>query len=143
MSHIVLPSINLTPTMRCNLRCVLCGVLVPQYEYRPQMTVEEWSQTLEALFSIVGRVGRLQVTGGEPLLHPQLGTMLALCFQYKDRFDELWFFSNCAVPFRADVLEILSAHRGQVIVHCSDYGVMPEVSEQNLCALDETEISYK
>lgn len=143
MSHIVLPSVNLTPTMRCNLRCALCGVLVPQYEYRPQVSVEEFSQTLEALFSVVDRVGRLQITGGEPLLHPQLGTMLELCFQYKDRFEELWFFSNCAAPFRPEILEILLSHKDQVIVHCSDYGVRPEVSEQNLCALKGAEIPYK
>ena len=67
-----LNNVNLTPTMRCNLRCALCGVLVPQYDYRPHMTVQEFSQTLEALFAVVDRVGRLQITGGEPLLPPEL-----------------------------------------------------------------------
>lgn len=140
---IILPNVNLTPTMRCNLKCALCGVLVPQYEYRPQMSVEEFSQTLKALFDVVDQVGRLQITGGEPLLHPELGAMLEECFRYQDRFQELWFFSNCAVPFRQDVLEVLSACRDQVAVHCSDYGVRPEVSAQNLRLLEKAGIPHK
>nr|WP_326126674.1 hypothetical protein [uncultured Oscillibacter sp.] len=141
--NVTLPNVNLTPTMRCNLRCALCGVLVPQYEYRPHMTVQEFSQTLGALFAVVERVGRLQITGGEPLLHPELASMLADCFRYGDRFDELWFFSNCAVPFRQDVLEVLAAHQDQVMVHCSDYGVRPEVSARNLRLLEEAGIRHK
>lgn len=138
-----LENVNLTPTMRCNLRCTLCGVLVPQYEYRPQMTVEEFSQTLKAVFEVVDEVGRLQITGGEPLIHPQLNEILAICFEYHDRFGELWFFSNCAVPFRENVLSVLAAHRDQVLVHCSDYGVRPEISQRNLQLLEKADVPYK
>lgn len=138
-----LDNVNLTPTMRCNLKCALCGVLVPQYEYRPHMTVEEFSQTLQALFSVVDHVGRMQITGGEPLLHPDLAAMLAECFRNRERFDELWLFSNCAVPFRRDVVEILGAYKERVTVHCSDYGVRPEVSAQNLRLLEEAGIPCK
>ena len=140
---ITLFTVNLTPTMRCNLRCELCGVLVPQYEYRPQMSVEEFVKTVKALFTVVDRVGKLQITGGEPLLHPELDQLLEVCFQYEDRFDELWFFSNCAVPFRENVLAVLAAHRSQVLVHCSDYGVRPEVSERNLQLLKKANIPHK
>lgn len=138
-----LPNVNLTPTMRCNLRCKLCGVLVPQYKYRPQMSVDEFTKTLKAIFDIADSIGRLQITGGEPLLHPQLDALLKICFQYADRFDEMWFFSNCAVPFRSDVLDVLKAHSNQVVVHCSDYGVRPEVSEQNLKQLTAAQIPHK
>ena len=30
-------NINFTPTMRCNLKCKLCGVMVPHYDYRPHI----------------------------------------------------------------------------------------------------------
>jgi len=138
-----LNNLNLTPTMRCNLKCALCGVLVPQYDYRPQMTAEEFSQTLEAVFSIVDRVGRMQITGGEPLLHPELDRLLEMCFRYDGRFDELWFFSNCAVPFRENVLVVLREHADKVVVHCSDYGVRREVSAGNLRLLEENGIPHK
>ena len=138
-----LQNLNLTPTMRCNLKCRLCGVLVPQYEYRPQTSVEECAKTLEIMFSLADRVGRLQITGGEPLLHPQLDRLLELCFQYTLQFDELWFFSNCAVPFRETVLNVLKKHRNKVVVHCSDYGVQPDVSAQNIKLLETASIPYK
>ena len=52
-------------------------------------------------------------------------------------------FSNCAVPFRNDVLDVLKARSDQVVVHCSDYGVRPEVSEQNLKQLAAAHIPHK
>jgi len=107
------------------------------------MTVQEFSQTLEALFSIVDRVGRLQIAGGEPAVRPGLALMLADCFRYGNRFQELWIFSNCAVPFREDVLTILEGHRDRVTVHCSDYGVRPEVSARNIQLLEGTGIRHK
>lgn len=143
MDRIVLPNVTLTPTMRCNLKCALCGVLVPQYEYRPQMTVDDFAKTLDAVFSIVDRVGRLQITGGEPLLYPELERILELCFEYTGRFDELWFLSNCTAPFRESVLLILKEHADQVVVHCSDYGIRPKILEQNLQLLEENGIRCK
>lgn len=138
-----LANLNLTPTMRCNLKCQLCGVLVPHYDFRPQMTLEECSSTLSAIFQIVDNVGKLQITGGEPLMHPQLDKILAECFKYEEQFKELWFFSNCAIPLRSAVLDVLKQHRSKVVVHCSDYGVRPEVASEILRMLDENEITYK
>lgn len=138
-----LANLNLTPTMQCNLKCQLCGVLVPHYNFRPQMTVKEFSDTLHTVFQIVDSVKRLQITGGEPLLHPELDKILKECFRYEDRFEELWFFSNCAVPVRDSVLEVFKEHKNKITVHCSDYGVRPEVSEQITTLLSENEIPYK
>ncbi len=136
-------NVNLTPTMRCNLRCRLCGVMVPQYDYRPEMTVEEFRTTLKAFYEVVDEVERLQITGGEPLLHPKLNEILEVCFEYQDYFHEMLFFSNCAVPLREDVVNVLERYKDKVIVHCSDYGMRPEVSEQNLQILQRTGISYR
>lgn len=140
---VFLPNLNLTPTMQCNLKCELCGVLVPHYSYRPQMTTEDFSSTLNAIFAIVDKIGKLQITGGEPLLHPQLHVMLEECFRYTDQFDSMWFFSNCAVPLRPEVLDVFIKHRDKVVVHCSDYGVRPEVASDIVRMLSENDITYK
>ena len=129
--------------MRCNLKCQLCGVLVPHYDFRPQMLFEEFSDTLSAVFQIVDYVGKVQITGGEPMLHPQLDKFLAECFEYDGQFKELWLFTNCAVPFRPAVLDVLKAHKAKVMVHCSDYGVRPEIASEILRVLEEREIPYK
>ena len=87
-----LANLNLTPTMQCNLKCKLCGVLVPHYNYRPQMTVDEADKTLKAVFEIVDKVGKLQITGGEPLMHPQLDQILQNCFVYSNNLKNFGFF---------------------------------------------------
>ena len=138
-----LANLNLTPTMRCNLKCELCGVLVPHYDYRPQMDVKECEQSLLALFQLVDRIGRFQVTGGEPLMHPELDDILRSCFAYESFFDELWLFSNCAVPFREDVIEALYPYKDKVLIHCSDYGVRPDIAEKNISFLEEFGLRYK
>lgn len=138
-----LRNINLTPTMKCNLRCELCGVLVPHYEYRPQMTAEECAESLNLLFQVVDRVERFQITGGEPFLHPELDKILKICFRHESRFGELWLFSNCAVPIRQNVLEMLLPYKNKVLVHCSDYGVRPEVATRNIDALEKMSIPYR
>ncbi len=136
-------NVNLTPTMRCNLKCKLCGVLVPQYDYRPQMDEQEFNETLNALFNVVDHVKRLQITGGEPLMHPNLHIILDDCFKYSYKFDELWLFSNCSIPFRDNVLSVLKKHKEKVMVHCSDYGKNMDVSQTNNKLLVEAEVPFK
>lgn len=141
--YIYLPMVNLSPTMKCNLKCRLCGVLVPQYDYRPQMNTEEFHTSLFALFSIADKIGKLQITGGEPLLHPNLPFILYECFWYESQFDELWLFTNCSVSINQDVIEILKKYRNKVLIHASDYGIKPEVSQGIVNALKENHIPYR
>lgn len=122
---------------------MLCGVLVPQYDYRPHMTVPEFADTLSAVFDIVDHVRKLQITGGEPLLHTDLPRMFAECFKYADKFEKLWLFTNCSVPIREGLLNILRQNRHKVIVHCSDYGVEPGVAGGIVKMLRENEIDHK
>jgi uncharacterized radical SAM superfamily Fe-S cluster-containing enzyme len=141
--YIRLPMLNLCPTMRCNLKCKLCGVLVPHYDYRPHMTTQEFSDTLKAVFEIVDHVGKLQITGGEPLLHKELDVMIAECFKHDEQFDKLWLFVNCSVPFSAGTLSVLAGHKEKVLVHCSDYGVNLKASELIVKTLSENGIDYR
>lgn len=143
MSNIELTRINFTPTMRCNLKCKLCGVLVPHYEYRPHMSDEEFKKTLDIVFQIVDHVKQIQFTGGEPLLHLGLEKYIEECFQYKKHFDEIWIFSNCAVPIRSTMMDIITRYKDNVVVHCSDYGVRPEIAQKNIELFKKNNINYK
>lgn len=143
LEMIRLPMVNLTPTMRCNLKCRLCGVMVPQYEFRPQMSLTELEETLKAVFEVVDHVDKLQITGGEPLLHPQLSEMLEQCFTYSDQFDKVWLFTNGTVPLQQKLAEVLGEHRDQILVHVSDYGVRRETTEKLLRALEGLGCEYR
>ncbi|MDR1062239.1 MAG: hypothetical protein LBL83_13760 [Clostridiales bacterium] len=141
--RIELPMINLCPTMRCNLSCKLCGVLVPHYSCRPHMSLAEFADTLRAVFEIADHVGKLQITGGEPFLHRELPEMIDECFKHSGNFDRLWLFTNCAVPPAPRLIGALRGHKSKVLVHCSDYGAKPEVASMLLAALSENGIEYR
>lgn len=138
-----LPMINLTPTMRCNLKCQLCGVLVPQYSCRPEMSLEQISSELKAVFEIVDQIDKLQVTGGEPLLHPRLDSILEECFCYKSQFDKLWIFTNCTVSLKPQVESILLKYKERIVIHASDYGINQKVTKEFIQRLDDSGIPYR
>ena len=64
-----LSNLNLTPTMKCNLKCQLCGVLVPHYNYRPEMTITEFCNTLESVFQIVDARYSRDIRNGNSLFN--------------------------------------------------------------------------
>lgn len=138
-----LPMINITPTMQCNLKCILCGVLVPQYSCRPEMSLEQISAELTAVFDIVDQIDKLQITGGEPLLHPNLESILEECFRFKSQFNKLWIFTNCTIPLKSQVEDIIIKYKDHIVIHASDYGVNPKKTKDFICRLDDLGISYR
>ena len=98
--------VNLTPTMRCNLKCKLCGVLVPHYSYCPQMSRDELADSLKAVFEIIDYIKKLQITGGEPFMYPYLCEAMEECFKYSDKFDKLWILTNGTIPIKKEICAI-------------------------------------
>jgi len=107
------------------------------------MTLEDFSETLKAVFEIADHVGKLQITGGEPLLHIDLPQMVELCFEYAAQFDTLWILTNCAVPIKPQLIEVLRKNKDRVFVHASDYGVKPDISLELQKAFQDSDIPYK
>lgn len=137
MEEIKLGMINLTPTMKCNLKCKLCGVMVPHYKYCPQMSKEEFDKMLEAVFQIVDGVGKLQITGGEPFVYPDLADVIISCFKYENRFEKLWIFTNGTVPLNANVLPVIKKYNDKITFHVSDYGIRKDVTSELVNTINE------
>lgn len=128
MDTLVLRKVNLTPTMKCNLKCKLCGVRVPHYEYCPQMSMEDIRATIDAVFEMVDYVEKLQITGGEPFMHPQLAEIVSYCFMYQKQFGSLWLLTNGTIPAKKELLDVIEQHNDKIVFHVSDYGVRREVT---------------
>ncbi len=135
--------VNLTPTMRCNLKCKLCGVLVPHYSYCPQMAKDEFINSLKAVFEIIDHVNKLQITGGEPFIHPQLAELVEACFEYKKQFGKLWIFTNGTVPLSAKMLDILKRYNSDILIHISDYGLRREITTKLIEDIEKTGCQYR
>ncbi|NNK58401.1 MAG: radical SAM protein [Desulfofustis sp.] len=62
-------------TNRCNMSCPVC--FTDAYRKGPDLAFEEIERRLDKLLEIAGPIP-LQISGGEPTLHPQLGDIIAL-----------------------------------------------------------------
>ena len=71
--HTCLPVIEILSD--CNLDCPVC-LKAPSARFR--MSVAEYKKILDALLHCEGRVDVLNLSGGEPTLHPELETLLQM-----------------------------------------------------------------
>jgi uncharacterized radical SAM superfamily Fe-S cluster-containing enzyme len=68
----------LSITNACNLRCPICFTY-NRDDRIYHMSVEEMRQTVDWIVASSGRVDLINITGGEPTLHPQLLELLDVC----------------------------------------------------------------
>jgi hypothetical protein len=108
------------------------------------MTLAEERTILDALFATIDHVGILHLSGGgEPFLHPKIADMIDLAFEYAGQFDKLMVFTNSTVKVSDDFLCAMKRCGDKLIVHASDYGIMPERTAEVYRTLEENGINYR
>ncbi len=77
--HLCMPIIEITH--RCNLTCPVCLNSSGGQPEKPDMTLRDFQRILDGLIEAEGQIDVLNISGGEPLLHPDfLGIVdAALC----------------------------------------------------------------
>ncbi len=120
---------GLVITLRCTLKCKLCGGYIPCYKNPQDIPFDEVARTIDSYFSVVDTVGDFSLTGGEPLLNPDLGRIIEKAMEYGDQIGALLILTNGTLLFQEDTLKILKKHRHKCQVTISDYGkVSPKAS---------------
>lgn len=74
--ELVVGSIDVCMTTRCDLRCKGCGSLMPMYEHPKDVEIDLILHSLDRFFSVVDRVFRVNVIGGEPFLYPHMDQII-------------------------------------------------------------------
>ena len=74
--ELVVGSIDVCMTTRCDLRCKGCGSLMPMYEHPKDVEIELILHSLDRFFSVVDRVFRVNVIGGEPFVYPHMDQVI-------------------------------------------------------------------
>lgn len=74
--ELVVGSIDVCMTTRCNLKCKGCGSLMPMYKHPEDVEIDLILHTLDRFFSVVDRVFRVNVIGGEPFLYPKMDQVI-------------------------------------------------------------------
>lgn len=95
-------------TLRCNLRCKLCAERAPYYETPYHPSLADLTAQIDALFQIVDGIGLFDLTGGEPLLRPDLHQLIRyLREQYGQRMNKLRLTTNGTLVPGEPLLESL------------------------------------
>ena len=110
-------------TERCTLKCKLCIAFIPYHVNPRDLTIDEISTILERYFSIVSSVDYFCLTGGEPLMHPDLLTIFNMLLPYYSQINKATdITTNGTLDFKEEVIQFLKKHKERVRVIISDYG---------------------
>ena len=110
-------------TERCTLKCKLCIAFIPYHVNPRDLTLDEVSTILERYFSIVSSVDYFCLTGGEPLLHPNLLAIFKMLLRYSGQINKVMdITTNGTLDFKDEVIQFFKNHKERVRVIISDYG---------------------
>ena len=110
-------------TEHCTLNCELCIAYTPYIDNPKEISFEEIKKLVDRYFQLVSSVGTFNITGGEPLLHKNLASILEYVANYFSQIREsLDLVTNGTLGINADVLDFYRRYREKARVIISDYG---------------------
>ncbi|WP_409967526.1 radical SAM protein [Bengtsoniella intestinalis] len=137
---LVVGSIDVSLTTRCNLKCANCGSLMPHYTCPKDVELDLIIQSLERFFAVVDRVARVNVIGGEPFMYPHLAEVVEY-LNSKDQVSRVVFPTNgTVVPLNAAVYQALRNPKNEVRI--SHYEAYDKKSGQLLKKLEAEGVKH-
>lgn len=119
-------------TQKCTLKCKMCLAFIPYFENPINTSLEDAKVILDNYFRIIDYVEIFSVTGGEPLINPDLTEIMRYVFTYKSQIRKhIDIVTNGTILFKKDILELFSDNKDLVRVIISNYGkdLSPRVNE--------------
>ncbi len=144
-NKIILPSTSIMVTEACTLKCKLCLAFVPYYKKHFHMNLQEAEAIFERYFQIVDEVEKISITGGEPLLNPELNSILKLLYDYSDKITkEIIFITNGTIPLSDTTLEIFASNKKTKVIVNNYCDLSPHAEEnyRRLCEWGINAILY-
>lgn len=98
-------------TTRCTLRCRECLCAVPFLPNPHDTPKQDLLRHFALAFPLYDRIGRVEIIGGEPLLHPDLAGILTGLLPYRSKFSKIRVTTNGTLLPSPEVID--AAHRAQ------------------------------
>jgi len=108
--NLFLEKTGLTVTFKCNLRCKLCAAYAPYLSDEPFPNNSELMEYVRKYFKIVDHVKLFSITGGEPLLYPDLSELFEELLEFSDRFDVTEIYTNGTIVPNEKLLNTLKKY---------------------------------
>lgn len=109
----------LSITERCTLKCRKCSVLAPYYEKPCDDKLALIIDPMERLLACVDSISEMQIGGGEPFMHQQLGDILKWGLG-QEKIKEISIFTNSTIIPREELLAELKDKKVKLLL--DDYG---------------------
>ncbi len=137
---LIVGSIDVSLTARCNLKCKNCGSLMQYYKDPKDIELGLIIKTLNRFFSVVDRVVRVNVIGGEPFLYPHLSDIVEY-LNSKDQIIRVVFPTNgTVVPEDPKLYEALRNQKNHVRI--SHYEAYDQKTSRMLNKLEQEQIDH-
>lgn len=115
--EVCLSSVSFLPTTVCNLKCKKCLNFAPYIKKQEFRVIDELKADLSLLFSKIDTLLLLHLSGGEPLLYPDLSELIVYISQnFKHKLGRLEMTTNGTVVPSDVLCESMARNNLHVIV---------------------------
>ena len=130
-------------TSHCTLRCKLCATYAPQSKNPCHYDSKKIISAVDKYFESMGDVALFTLSGGEPLLHPDLVQMITHFKKYVTRMEKFEIITNGTVIPSKELLQTLS-DIPNVDVMIDDYGEsLSKKVDKIIDLFEEYHITYR
>lgn len=120
-------------TTFCNLKCKHCLAFIPYYKDPRQLTFEQAKKVLNIYFQVVDTVEHFTVTGGEPLLNPEVKPILKETFKYLEQITQsVDFVTNGTLEIPDEILDLFEQNKDKTKIVLSNYGEQLSVKIESI-----------
>ena len=126
--RVALSRVIVIVTTRCTLNCDKCGAHIPDLKCQRDMPPSELIPDIKSLLGCVDYIHNLTLSGGEPLLHPNLDEIIRACF-VQDKVGDIIVQTNGTVMPDEHVLEALRETKARVQISRYPAALQPNVGK--------------
>ena len=94
-------------TNRCTLNCKMCLCSIPYIENPMHTPKETIFKEFEKAFELYDELGRVEIIGGEPLMHPDIAEIIEDLLKYKDKYPKIRITTNATIIPNKDLISTI------------------------------------
>jgi sulfatase maturation enzyme AslB (radical SAM superfamily) len=139
----IIQKTGIVTTFQCNLKCKHCAAYAPYYAAPKVFTLDYLKKSIDKFFELDLSVKKFTLSGGEPLLFPELDKLLDYVGTlYGDRIEILEVITNGTIPMSDGLFAALKKHSPLTEVMIDDY-IASSVTADTAKRLEENGIRFR
>lgn len=145
LNRVFLPSLQISITGRCNLKCKNCTNFVPYYKPYHR-SLKDICDDIDYLFTKVDFINELPILGGETFLHENLKEIVVyLCGHYRNKFGFLHIYTNGTIDIsnNEELVTVLVRWKESTRVFISDYSNTNSDLKKKIDCFEKVLVKYE